>query len=189
MVSRARRHRASREDKPESSAEPTAESILQNIDAMLGRVEDSYRAFQKRPANERTPGATEVMDISVYGRATTSALQTLRRINRAVFDEWYSPIRDWMEGDPLMKYFYELRNRILKEGQTGDYAFVVHGMTFSLDSLAEGAQLAAKWSYQFGDTPTEHKGQKLDDLSVEHLVWLYVEALCGIVKAGHAKFG
>lgn len=151
---------------------------------MIARVEDSYRAFQARSANERTPSATEVMDISVYGRATTSALQTLRRVNRAAFDEWYAPIRDWMEGDPLMKYFYDLRNRILKEGQTGDFAFVIDGITLSLD---EGPQIA-NWKYQFGETPTEHKGQVLDDLSVENLVWLYVEALRETVKAAHAKF-
>jgi hypothetical protein len=185
MVSRAHRHRASKENTPTTNAKPTAAGILRNLDETVGLVEDNYRAFQKLPANERTPGSTEIKHITVYGLATTHVLQNLRRVGRAEFDEWYAPIREWMKGDPLMRYFYTLRSRILKEGETGDFAFVVEGMTFSLD---EGPQIA-KWNYQFGETPTEHKGKPLDDLSVESLVWHYVEALRDIVKAAHAKFG
>jgi hypothetical protein len=157
---------------------------MRNLDAMIGRVEDSYRAFQQLPPNERLPHTREVMDICVYGRATTSALQTLRRVDRAAFNAWYAPVREWMESDPLMKYFYELRNRILKEGETGDYGVVIHGLTLSLS----GPEAPAKVSYQFGETPTEHQGKVLDDLSVQSLVWHYVEALRGIVKAAHAEF-
>jgi hypothetical protein len=183
MVSWARH----KQDMPAPSAKPTPETVMRNVDTMIGLVEDNYRAFQKLPANERRPGAAEVMHITVYGRATTNVLQKLRSVNRAEFDAWYAPVRAWMKDDPLMKYFYELRSRILKEGETGDFAFVIHEATLNLDNL--DANVAVKWNYRFGETPTEHKGQVLEDLSVEHLVWLYVEALRGIVKAAHTKFG
>jgi hypothetical protein len=146
---------------------------MRNLDETIELVEESYVAFQARPAPERTPGVTHIKHIAVYGRATTNVLQNLRGVV-AGFDEWYAPIREWMEGDPLMKYFYKLRTRILKEGEVGDYEFVVSGISIAIDDqgkIAPGGPVTG--TYQFGATPTEHKGQKLDDLSVEHLVWLY----------------
>ena len=54
-------------------------------------------------------------NLVVFGRAITNVLQNLRG-TEPNFDEWYGKYRDEMESDPLMRYFYALRTKILKEG-------------------------------------------------------------------------
>jgi hypothetical protein len=60
---------------------------------------------------------TGFKDLVVYGRAVTNVLQNLRNETNA-FDEWYLPYQQEMNSDPLMKYFYKLRSKILKEGDS-----------------------------------------------------------------------
>lgn len=55
-------------------------------------------------------------NLIVFGRAVTNVLQNLRSTESA-FDSWYSKYVEEMKSDPLMKYFYELRSEILKEGK------------------------------------------------------------------------
>jgi hypothetical protein len=57
-------------------------------------------------------------NVVVFGRAVTNVLQNLRS-TEPDFDPWYQSVRDEMKADPLMKFFYSLRSRILKEGDTG----------------------------------------------------------------------
>ena len=63
-----------------------------------------------------------VSRIAVEGRAITNILQNLRNENavgKAAFDRWYEPFVAEMKADPLMRFFYELRTRTLKEGDDG----------------------------------------------------------------------
>jgi len=57
-------------------------------------------------------------NVVVFGRATTNVLQNLRA-TEPDFDSWYQPHVEAMKSDALLKYFYELRSRILKEGTLG----------------------------------------------------------------------
>ena len=51
------------------------------------------------------------------GRAVTNVLQNLRSVvGTQVFDEWYGPLQEEMRNDELLRYFYQLRSEILKEG-------------------------------------------------------------------------
>ncbi len=55
-------------------------------------------------------------NVVVTGRAVTNVLQKLRsRVED--FDGWYQPWVDEMRSDPLMRYMYQLRSSILKEGE------------------------------------------------------------------------
>jgi hypothetical protein len=54
------------------------------------------------------------MNVAVYGRMVTSALQRLRS-RTAAFDNWYLTKQHQMSNDPLLRYFYVLRSTILKE--------------------------------------------------------------------------
>lgn len=54
-------------------------------------------------------------NLVVFGRAVTNVFQSLRPIEPD-FNGWYTKYREEMEADPLMKYFYKLRTKILKEG-------------------------------------------------------------------------
>ena len=51
----------------------------------------------------------------VFGRAITNVLQNLRS-TEAGFEEWYAPYVRRMGADSQMRYLYELRSRILKQG-------------------------------------------------------------------------
>ncbi len=64
-------------------------------------------------------------NLVVFGRAVTNVLQNLRSTEKS-FDEWYQPYVEEMKSDPLMKFFYELRTRILKKGDmaVGNYAHI-----------------------------------------------------------------
>ncbi len=54
-------------------------------------------------------------NVIVWGRAVTSVLQTLRGTGKH-FDDWYAPYVAEMRADPAMRAMYELRSRVLKEG-------------------------------------------------------------------------
>jgi hypothetical protein len=55
------------------------------------------------------------MNLAVFGRAVTNVLQNLRSVVEG-FDGWYQPHVDQMRLDPLLRYFYDLRTEILKQG-------------------------------------------------------------------------
>ena len=57
-----------------------------------------------------------VRNVVVFGRAVTNVLQNLRS-TEPTFDEWYSHQVEKMRNDPLAKFMYNLRTRILKEGE------------------------------------------------------------------------
>lgn len=52
----------------------------------------------------------------VFGRAVTNVLQNLRSTEGKEFDIWYQPKVEEMKQDKILKYFYELRTQILKQG-------------------------------------------------------------------------
>lgn len=54
-------------------------------------------------------------NVATYGRATTRILHKLKSCD-VEFTEWYQSYLEEMEEDPLMNYFWELRNEVLKEG-------------------------------------------------------------------------
>jgi hypothetical protein len=65
-----------------------------------------------------------IHNVAVFGRSVTFVLQNLRSATES-FDAWYEPIKEAMQADPLLRYFVELRNEILKEGGP-----VAHAGTF-----------------------------------------------------------
>ena len=54
-------------------------------------------------------------NVVVFGWAVTNVLQNLRS-TEPEFDAWYQPHVEQMRQDPLLKYFYDLRSQILKQG-------------------------------------------------------------------------
>jgi hypothetical protein len=66
----------------------------------------------KKPERLRTGLA----NVIAFGRMITFGLQHLRGVVLE-FDKWYEPKKEAMMSDPLMKYFYEQRNKIEKEAK------------------------------------------------------------------------
>jgi len=109
------------------------EEILRGVDDTLRTAELGLKDFLRgRPRERRLPG---LRNLVVFGRAVTNGLQNLRSVEPE-FDAWYRPYVEEMESDPLMRYFYELRTRILKEANLGVYqGFEISGEEGALPPL------------------------------------------------------
>lgn len=86
--------------------------IMKNVDDTLETAEFGLRLVLNKDPRFKLPGLRNVV---VFGRAVTNTLQNLRSVRRD-FDKWYQKYVEEMRKDPLMKYFYNLRSEILKEG-------------------------------------------------------------------------
>lgn len=81
------------------------------------------QALQDARDPQRRPAA--LRNVVVFGRSVSNIIENLRsRVEQ--FDEWYKPLSEGMARDPLLKFFYNLRSQILKQGELGttNYAYV-----------------------------------------------------------------
>jgi hypothetical protein len=101
----------------DSEGKRNTEEVLRAVDETLSTVELGLEDLLQGPRKRRLPG---LRNLVVFGRAVTSALQLLRGLE-ADFDAWYQTYVEEMRTDPLMKYFYKLRSRILKKADLGVY--------------------------------------------------------------------
>jgi len=90
----------------------TKSDIIKDAKATLETAEFGLRDLINGPSNRKLSG---LRNLVVFGRAVTNILQNLRS-TVPQFEEWYKRYREEMESDPLLKYFYNLRSVILKEG-------------------------------------------------------------------------
>src|SRR6266702_918290 len=91
-------------------------------------------------------------NLVVFGRAVTNVLQNLRS-TESDFDEWYEPWKQNFASDPLMKFFYELRTRILKRGDTGVGTFThIRHFEFPIDMKKFGPPPKNAKAFFIGDT-------------------------------------
>lgn len=88
--------------------------VLKRTRATLRNTELALEDLKCASNNERRVAA--LRNVIVMGRAVTNVLQNLRS-NAQDFDIWYALWQEQMKQDPLMKYMYNLRSEILKEGK------------------------------------------------------------------------
>ncbi len=90
--------------------------VLSNVDNVLELVRRGYGDLVGERPESRVPG---YWNLATWGRSVTFTLQNLRGpIGADVFDKWYDPQKEAMIADPVMRHFVEVRNEVLKEGQT-----------------------------------------------------------------------
>jgi hypothetical protein len=94
------------------SQSKTTSQILQRARDTLSTAKLGLRALKAGEPEARVAG---LRNLVVFGRAVTNVLQNLRS-TEATFNAWYNKYEAEMRADPLMKYFYDLRSRILKQG-------------------------------------------------------------------------
>jgi hypothetical protein len=87
--------------------------VLKALQETLDTAEFGYVMFTKGSHPQKLLG---LRNFVVFGRAVTNVLQNLKSVEPE-FEEWYKKYRDEMQADPLMRYFYNLRSEILKEGK------------------------------------------------------------------------
>jgi hypothetical protein len=91
----------------------TTRQILEDAQRNMDTAEIGYKTFVSGSPATRISG---LMNLTVFGVSVTSVLQNLRHIELK-FEQWYGKYRVEMISDPLMKYFWNLRSEILKEGK------------------------------------------------------------------------
>lgn len=100
----------------------TITDIIRNAEETLKTAEQGLEDLIKGPPERKLSG---LRNLIVFGRAVTNILQNLRSIEPD-FDAWYERYRKEMRNDPLMRYFYKLRSKILKEGllETSTHTYI-----------------------------------------------------------------
>lgn len=92
------------------------EEIIQKAEETLKTARFGYEDLISRNRARRYSG---LRNLIVFGRSVTFVLQNLKTpLGGEAFDRWYSPIQDSLKANPIMKYFVDLRNEILKQGKT-----------------------------------------------------------------------
>src|SRR5438132_10702126 len=119
-------------------ADRTSADVLRAARQTLATVEKGLADLASGDPNRRVAG---LHNLVVFGRAVTNVLQNLRS-SEPDFDAWYGPHRAEMEADPLLKYLYELRSEILKEGVSPlGTSMHIHHFSFPQDVARLGPQI------------------------------------------------
>jgi hypothetical protein len=92
--------------------------ILRNVKETLSTANFGLLELDNTKPDRRIAGLRNFVSFS---RSVTFVLQNLRSTEND-FDEWYGPYVKEMSSNPLFKYFVELRNIILKTGDTKTHA-------------------------------------------------------------------
>src|SRR6266478_9237300 len=77
---------------------------------MLRMVRQGLRDMQEADQDRVLLG---FLGVVVFGRSMTLVMQNLRTHDRDAFDGWYVPWKEEMKDDPLMRYFYDLRTKVI----------------------------------------------------------------------------
>jgi hypothetical protein len=98
-------------------------------EVVLRRAREALAVAQLALRDARDPPRrpAALRNVIVFGRSVSNIIENLRsRVER--FDEWYKPLSEEMARDPLLKFFYNLRSQILKQGDLGttNYAHIKH---------------------------------------------------------------
>jgi hypothetical protein len=117
----------------------TVGDILRKARDTMDTAAMGLRDLQGPDPKRRMIGLRNVV---VFGRSVSYVLQTLRRIDRLRFDAWYAPYEREMRGDALMRYFHDLRNKILKEGPRKPPATCTWRGSCSLSRISAGSDQA-----------------------------------------------
>jgi hypothetical protein len=80
-------------------------------------LQDAKQALDDYTGTDLNRKATGFRNLTVWTRAIPHILEGLRKIDAGRFDAWFAPYKaDWTN-EPLIGYFRDLRNDLLKEGR------------------------------------------------------------------------
>ena len=86
--------------------------ILTEAQQTLKTAELGLKSLKTHNSEHKDAG---LRNLIVFGRAVTNILQNLRSTEKD-FNTWYAPFVEEMENDKFLKFFYNARSTILKEG-------------------------------------------------------------------------
>jgi hypothetical protein len=106
------------------------------------------------------------LGVVVFGRSMTLVMQNLRRHDEDAFNSWYAPWQAEMKDDPLMRYFCDLRTKVIHQDSPAIAMF--------LAGYGESVPPIGSITVEGLPLPECHLGQRLDDTSMGNLCRLYV---------------
>jgi hypothetical protein len=109
------------------------------------------------------------LGVVVFGRSMTFVMQNLRTHDRVAFDIWYDPWRTEMKDDPLMRYFCDLRSKVIHQDAPA--------IGILLGGFGENLPPVGSIAVDDLPLPDRHLGQLLSDTSMINLCRLYVAYL------------
>ncbi|SDY51449.1 hypothetical protein [Halobellus clavatus] len=125
---------------------------------ILGRAEEALHSakmgledVRDGPPHKNSAG---VKNVATYGRATTRILSRLSSRENE-FDKWWSKFAEEMGNDPLMQYFWDLRNQALKQ-EGVDFGWELKINYFSTDMLSDNEKPENAQGFVIGDS--QHGG-------------------------------
>ena len=138
--------------------------------------------FINAEAAEQTAG---LFTLAVYGRAVMHALEHMRRFDRQRFNAWYAPYETFMAADPLMRYFLDLRDRVLKEGppSAGVVHIKIEQSQLPPESLPINVEIA---TIDLPAFPAHHAGNPI--LGIQEMTSDYIAYLTRLVADAEHHF-
>jgi hypothetical protein len=133
---------------------------------MLRMVQQGLRDMQETDQDRVLLG---FLGIVVFGRSMTLVMQNLRTHDRDAFDSWYAPWQEEMKADPLMRYFRDLRTKVIHKD--------VPAIGITLFGSGENVPPIGSITVDGLPLPDRHLGQPFDDNSMGNLCRLYVAYL------------
>ena len=90
-------------------------NILKRAEEILQTSRHGYEDLCGQNKGRRFTGLRNCI---VFGRSVTFVLQNLKSVvGEETFEKWYEPKQNEMKADPLMRFFVDARNEILKQGK------------------------------------------------------------------------
>ena len=105
------------------------------------------------------------LGVVVFGRSMTLVMQNLRTHDRATFDAWYAPWQREMQADPLMKYFSDLRTKVIHQDAPA--------IGIVLASVGTNARPVGSITIEELPLPSSHLGKSIADTSMTNLCEIY----------------
>ena len=129
---------------------------------MLRMVQQGLRDMQETGQDRILLG---FLGVVVFGRSMTLVMQNLRRHDQDEFDRWYAPWQAEMKDDPLMRYFCDLRTKVIHQDAPAIGCLLV--------GQGEHVPRIGSITVDGLPLPERHLGQLLDDTSMGNLCRLY----------------
>ncbi len=125
--------------------------------------------------------------VVVFGRSVTFALQKLRSFGEQAFDDWYAPWQAEMRGDPLCRFFNDLRREFVHDVTpvVGVVMDSGSGAYDPVDGFVRTGPVDAG-AVDLGDDrpiPDTHRGKPIHSRDLRHLASLYVAYLEEVINS------
>lgn len=135
----------------------TTSEILERAEEALHSAKMGLQDVQNGPPHKDSAG---VKNVATYGRATTRILSRLSS-REDEFDQWWSKFREEMDRDPLMQYFWDLRNKALKQ-EGVDFGWQLKINYFSSEILSDYKKPENAQKFVIGDSQHGGLGWKVE---------------------------